>query len=86
MSKFLWDRTKWMVWISWSTTQSPFDRYTVTRPVSYARTCSELVMTATEAMSFGELALMYNAPRAATVKVRIGGGDWGDETKKSGVM
>ncbi|EGZ29970.1 cyclic AMP-dependent protein kinase-like protein regulatory subunit [Phytophthora sojae] len=28
----------------------------------------ELVQTCTEAMSFGELALMYNAPRAATVK------------------
>lgn len=28
----------------------------------------EKVMTCTEAMSFGELALMYNAPRAATVK------------------
>lgn len=27
-----------------------------------------LVQTATEAMSFGELALMYNSPRAATVK------------------
>ncbi|OQR89287.1 cAMP-dependent protein kinase regulatory subunit [Thraustotheca clavata] len=29
-----------------------------------------LVLTCTEAMSFGELALMYNAPRAATVKVK----------------
>lgn len=29
-----------------------------------------LVQTCTEAMSFGELALMYNAPRAATVKVK----------------
>ena len=29
----------------------------------------KLVQTVTEAMSFGELALMYNAPRAATVKV-----------------
>lgn len=28
----------------------------------------KLVQTCTEAMSFGELALMYNAPRAATVK------------------
>uniref|UniRef100_M4BEG1 cAMP-dependent protein kinase regulatory subunit n=1 Tax=Hyaloperonospora arabidopsidis (strain Emoy2) TaxID=559515 RepID=M4BEG1_HYAAE len=28
----------------------------------------DLVQTCTEAMSFGELALMYNAPRAATVK------------------
>ncbi|KAF4325567.1 hypothetical protein BBO99_00002005 [Phytophthora kernoviae] len=28
----------------------------------------ELVQTCTEAMSFGELALMYNSPRAATVK------------------
>ncbi|KAL0592044.1 hypothetical protein ABG067_000697 [Albugo candida] len=30
----------------------------------------ELVQTCTEAMSFGELALMYNAPRAATVQAR----------------
>jgi len=29
-----------------------------------------LVQTATEAMSFGELALMYNSPRAATVKAK----------------
>lgn len=29
-----------------------------------------LVQTCTEAMSFGELALMYNAPRAATVKAK----------------
>lgn len=30
----------------------------------------KLVLTCTETMSFGELALMYNAPRAATVKVK----------------
>jgi len=30
----------------------------------------KLVQTATEAMSFGELALMYNSPRAATVKAK----------------
>lgn len=37
----------------------------------------ELVMTATEAMSFGELALMYNAPRAATVKAKTSVALWG---------
>lgn len=31
---------------------------------------NKLVQTCTEAMSFGELALMYNAPRAATVKAK----------------
>ncbi|EQC41349.1 hypothetical protein SDRG_01323 [Saprolegnia diclina VS20] len=35
-----------------------------------------LVLTCTEAMSFGELALMYNAPRAATVKVKENSKVW----------
>lgn len=35
-----------------------------------------LVLTCTEAMSFGELALMYNAPRAATVKVKENAKVW----------
>lgn len=35
-----------------------------------------LVQTCTEAMSFGELALMYNAPRAATVKVKENAKVW----------
>jgi CRP-like cAMP-binding protein len=42
----------------------------LTTRVLAASSPSKLVQTATEAMSFGELALMYNSPRAATVTAK----------------